>query len=143
MTSLAPTLQAFFTTRLTSQYGASPHTVAAYPTRGGCCSATPHNDRTAPTSWTFPARRGPDQRIPHQPANPAPQQHRHPQRPTGRGALVPRLRIPLPPAHLATIGRVLAIPPKRRPRNEICYLTDAEVTALLTAPDQDDQGRTA
>ena len=31
MTSLAPTLQAYFTTRLTkSQYGASPHTVAAY-----------------------------------------------------------------------------------------------------------------
>ena len=30
MTALAPTLQAFFTTRLTSQYGASPHTVAAY-----------------------------------------------------------------------------------------------------------------
>ena len=40
------------------------------------------------------------------------------------------------PEHLATIGRVLAIPPKRRPRNEICYLTDAEVTALLTAPDR-------
>jgi integrase/recombinase XerD len=30
MTALAPTLQAFFTIRLTSQYGASPHTVAAY-----------------------------------------------------------------------------------------------------------------
>ena len=34
-----------------------------------------------------------------------------------------------------TIGRVLAIPPKRKPRNEICYLTDAEVTALLASPD--------
>ena len=40
------------------------------------------------------------------------------------------------PEHLATIGRVLAIPPKRRPRNEISYLTDTEVTALLAAPDQ-------
>jgi len=28
MTHLAPTLQAFFTTRLTSQFGASPHTLA-------------------------------------------------------------------------------------------------------------------
>ena len=46
------------------------------------------------------------------------------------------------PEQLATIGRVLAIPPKRRPRNEICYLTDTEVTALLAAPDPDDQGRT-
>jgi site-specific recombinase XerD len=40
------------------------------------------------------------------------------------------------PEHLATIGRVLAIPPKRRPRNEICYLTNTEITALLAAPDQ-------
>jgi integrase/recombinase XerD len=30
VTLLAPTLQAFFTTRITSQFGASPHTVAAY-----------------------------------------------------------------------------------------------------------------
>ena len=30
MTALAPALQAFFTTRLTSQLGASQHTVAAY-----------------------------------------------------------------------------------------------------------------
>ena len=40
------------------------------------------------------------------------------------------------PEHLDTIGRILAIPPKRRPRNEICYLTNTEVTALLSAPDQ-------
>ncbi|MDQ1614364.1 MAG: integrase/recombinase XerD, partial [Actinomycetota bacterium] len=30
MTRLAPTLQAYFTTRLTGELGASPHTVAAY-----------------------------------------------------------------------------------------------------------------
>ncbi len=30
MTRLAPTLEAFFTTRLTGQLGARPHTVAAY-----------------------------------------------------------------------------------------------------------------
>lgn len=30
MTALAPTPQAYFTTRLTGQLGASPHTVAAY-----------------------------------------------------------------------------------------------------------------
>ncbi len=30
MTQLAPILQAFFTTRLVSQYGASTHTIAAY-----------------------------------------------------------------------------------------------------------------
>ena len=30
MTSLAPLLQAFFTDRLMTQYGASPHTIASY-----------------------------------------------------------------------------------------------------------------
>ena len=30
MTRLAPTLQTYFTTRLTSQFGASPHTLIAY-----------------------------------------------------------------------------------------------------------------
>ena len=30
MTLLAPSLQAFFTTRLSGELGASPHTVAAY-----------------------------------------------------------------------------------------------------------------
>ena len=30
MTALAPTLQAFFTDRLTRQKNASPHTIAAY-----------------------------------------------------------------------------------------------------------------
>ena len=30
MTTLAPTLQAFFTDRLMTQRGASPHTIAAY-----------------------------------------------------------------------------------------------------------------
>ena len=37
MKLLAPTLQAFFTTRLTSQFGASPQTLAAYRTAGGFC----------------------------------------------------------------------------------------------------------
>jgi len=30
MTALAPLLQAFFTDRLMTQYGASPHTIASY-----------------------------------------------------------------------------------------------------------------
>ena len=30
MTALAPTLEAFFTTRLINEKGASPHTIAAY-----------------------------------------------------------------------------------------------------------------
>ena len=56
MTSLAPTLQAFFTTRLTSQYGASPHTVAAYRDTWRLCSATPHKrQRPRRHAWTCPS----------------------------------------------------------------------------------------
>jgi hypothetical protein len=53
------------------------------------------------------------------------------------GAASDTLSRPVSRGHgLDTIGRVLAIPPKRRPRNEICYLTDAEAAALLAAPDR-------
>jgi len=40
------------------------------------------------------------------------------------------------PDHQATIQRVLAIPPKRRNHTLVAYLTDAEVDALLAAPDR-------
>ncbi len=40
------------------------------------------------------------------------------------------------PEHAETIARVLAIPPKRYDRPEVTYLTRAEVTALLGAPDR-------
>ena len=137
MTALAPTLQAFFTTRLTSQYGASPHTVAAYRDAwrlllGYAAQST----GTAPAQRPVSARRGPDQRIPHRPGNPARQQHRHPKRPIGRAALVSHLRIALPPRTPGHHRPGLGDPPKRRPRNEICHLTHTEVTALLAAPDQ-------
>lgn len=40
------------------------------------------------------------------------------------------------PEHAATISRVLAIPAKRTHRTDISYLSPAEVTALLQAPDR-------
>jgi site-specific recombinase XerD len=40
------------------------------------------------------------------------------------------------PEHLATIGRVMAIPSKRHQRPGLTYLNQDEITALLTAPDQ-------
>lgn len=40
------------------------------------------------------------------------------------------------PEHQATIQQVLAIPPKRRNHTLVAYLTDAEVDALLAAPDR-------
>lgn len=138
MTALAPTLQAFFTTRLTSQYGASPHTIAAYrDTWRLLLGYATHSTGTTPARLdlaqldadlingfltNLETRRG--NSIATRNARLAAvhsfltyASHYHPE-------------------HLATIGRVLAIPPKRRPRNEICYLTNTEVTALLAAPDQ-------
>lgn len=40
------------------------------------------------------------------------------------------------PEHAATIERVLAIPPKRFERRLVTYLTEAEINALLAAPDR-------
>ena len=55
MTLLAPTLQAFFTTRLTSQFGASPHTVAAYrDTWRLLLTYFADTTGTPPQPWTWP-----------------------------------------------------------------------------------------
>ena len=138
MTALAPTLQAFFSTRLTSQYGASPHTVAAYrDTWRLLLGYAAQSTATAPTELDL-------SQLDADLINgflTSLQTQRHNSIAT-RNARLAAVHSFLAyasryhPEHLATIGRVLAIPPKRRPRNEICYLTDAEVTALLAAPDR-------
>ena len=40
------------------------------------------------------------------------------------------------PEHAEVIQRVLAIPPKRFERRVVCFFTDAEVNAVLAAPDR-------
>lgn len=63
-------------------------------------------------------------------------QHRHPQRPPGRGPLPFAYAAVEHPEHAGTINRVMAIPAKRRQRRtDITYLTEPEVTASLRAPD--------
>ena len=138
MTSLAPTLQAYFTTRLTSQYGASPHTLAAYrDTWRLLLGYAAQTTRTAPVDLDLSKLdadliNGFLTDLETQRANSIATRN-------ARLAAVHSFftyASHLHPEHLATIGRVLAIPPKRRPRNEISYLTDTEVTALLAAPNQ-------
>ena len=138
MTSLAPTLQAYFTTRLTSQYGASPHTLAAYrDTWRLLLGYAAQTTATAPVDLDLSKL---DADLINGFLTALETQR-------GNGIATRNARLAavhsfftyashLHPEHLATIGRVLAIPPKRRPRNEISYLTDTEVTALLAAPDQ-------
>ena len=118
MTALAPTLQAFFTERL-SQRGASPHTVAAYRDTFGCCCASP-DQQTGKQPFKLdideldaPLVGG----VPRPPGTRARQQPAHPQRPPRRDPFVLPLRGVAPPGTRALIARVLAIPPKRVERD--------------------------
>lgn len=138
MTALAPTLQAFFTTRLTSQFGASPHTLAAYRDTWRLLllfiaetSGTPPRELdlsalTAEVISDFLTHletvRG--NRITTRNARLAAvhsffayASYRHPE-------------------HVATINQIMAIPSKRHHHTDVTYLTPPEVTALLAAPDQ-------
>jgi site-specific recombinase XerD len=139
VSTLAPTLQAFFTDRLARQRQASPHTIAAYrdaikllvafaaEKTGKPPSRLDIADLDAPLIGAF--------------LN---------QLETGRGNSVRTRNARLAAIHslfryaalrhpdqAAIIARVLAIPPKRFDKALITYLTEEEITALLAAPDPD------
>ena len=136
MTALAPVLEAFFTERL-AQRQASPHTVASY--RDTFClllryarehlgkppSRLDFADLDAPFIGAFPAHLEADRGNSITTRN-------------NRLAAVhslfsyAALRCP---EHADLIRRVLAIPPKRTNVTIVSFLTRAETTALLAAPD--------
>jgi site-specific recombinase XerD len=138
VTTLAPTLQAFFTDRLARQRQASGHTIAAYrdtfrlllafaeQRTGTAPSALKVADLDAPLVGAF---------LDHLEG--------------GRGNSASTRNARLAAVHslfryaalrhpedAAVIQRVLAIPPKKSDRVIITYLEDPEVDALLAAPDQ-------
>jgi site-specific recombinase XerD len=138
VSTLAPTLQAFFTDRLARQRQASGHTIAAYRDAiklllmfaerqtGKPPSRLDIADLDAPLIGAF----------------------LH-QLETGRGNSTRTRNARLAAIHslfryaalrhpedAAVIARVLAIPPKRFDKALITYLTEHEITALLAAPDQ-------
>jgi integrase/recombinase XerD len=138
VSTLAPLLQAFFTERLIGQRDASPHTVASY--RDAIClllrfaqhrtGKAPHqldiDDLDAPLIGAF-------------------LNHLESERGVGvrtRNARLTAIRslfgfaVYRHPEHAAVIQRVLAIPPKRTDRALVTYLTEAEMQALLAAPDR-------
>ncbi len=137
MTALAPTLQAFFTDRLTRQKNASPHTITAYrdtlrlllvfaqQRTGTPPSKLSIEDLDAPLIAAFLDH------LEHQRGNSA----------RSRNARLAAIHSLFSfaalqhPEHAEVIGRVLAIPPKRFTRAVVSYLTDAEAGALLAAPD--------
>jgi integrase/recombinase XerD len=135
--TLAPTLQAFFTDRLARQRGASAHTVAAYrDTMKLLLSFTEQRTAKTPSRLDL-ADLDADlisaflDHLEHTRGNSARTRN-------ARLAAVHslfRFAALAHPQDAAVIQRVLAIPPKRVEHPLVSYLTDAEVDALLAAPD--------
>jgi integrase/recombinase XerD len=138
MTSLAATLQAFFTERLMTQRHASPHTVAAYRDtfrllfsfaenrNGQAPSQLRFEDLDASFVGAFLEHLEKDRSNSVRTRN-------------ARLAAIHsffRYAALRHPEHAAVIERVLAVPPKRFERRTVSYLNDTEVDALLAAPDR-------
>ena len=138
MSALAPLLQAFFTDRLTAQRHASGHTIASYRDAfrlllGYAASRTGKKpcaldiaDLDAPLIAAFLDHLEHDR-------------HNTVRTRNNRLAAIHSLfgyAALHHPEHAATIQRVLAIPVKRYERRMLTWLTEAEVDALLAAPDQ-------
>ncbi len=138
MSALAPTMQAFFTDRLTKQRNASQHTIAAYRDTMRLLlafaserSAKPPSeldisDLDAPLIGAFLDH------LEHERANSI----------RTRNARLAAIRSLFRyaalrhPEHASTIQRVLSIPPKRFERALVSFLTEPELDALLSAPDK-------
>jgi site-specific recombinase XerD len=137
MTTLAPTLQAFFTERLIRQRHASPNTITAYrdtwrlllhyttERTGRAPAALDIADLDAPLVSGFldhlQSERGNTART----------------RNARLAAIHSLFRFAAltHPEHAESIARVLAIPPKRFERTLVTYLSEAELDALLGACD--------
>jgi site-specific recombinase XerD len=138
MTLLAPTLQAFFTERMITQRDASPRTIVAYRD-------------TFRLLLTFASQRTGKQPcqldIDDLDAELIGAFLNHLEQDRGNSPRTRNARLAAihslykyaalrHPEHLHTIGRVIAIPPKRHQRPGLTYLNTDEIKALLAAPDQ-------
>jgi len=138
MSALAPTLEAFFTERLTNQRQASVHTVTAYrdtfrlllsfvqQRSGKTPCGLDFEDLDAPLIGAFldhlEGERGNSVRT----------------RNSRLAAIHSMYRFAAlsHPEHAALIQRVLAIPTKRGIRTDVSFLDRTEIDALLAAPDR-------
>jgi hypothetical protein len=136
VTDLAPVLQGFFTDRLARQKKASPNTVAAYRDTCRLLLAFARDQTGKPPSALSLADL--DATLVG-----AFLSHLEDQRGNGSATRNARLAAihslfkyaaPKAPEHAATISQVLAIPPRRRERAIVSYLTAGEIGALVAAP---------
>ena len=136
--STAPTLQAFFTDRLTTQRQASPRTIAAYRDTLRLLLGFAHRQ-----TGKLPARLDWEDLD----ATMISAFLHHLERERGNSIRTRNVRLTAirslfsyaalrHPEHAAVIQRVLAIPPKRFEKRTVTYLTTQETTALLNAPDR-------
>jgi integrase/recombinase XerD len=138
MSQLAPTLEAFFLGRLITQRDSSPQTIASYrdtfrlllafasKRTGKQPCELDIDDLDAPLIGAFLNHLERDR-------------GNSPRTRNNRLAAIHsfcRYAALKHPEHLATIGRVIAIPSKRYERNGVGYLQLEEIKALLTAPDR-------
>ncbi len=138
MSTLAPSLQTYFTERLAGQRQASPNTIAGYRLTfalllsfaqqhtGKAPSDLDIGDLDAPLIGAF---------LTHLETDRGNQVATRNNRLAAIHSLFAYLALHHP-EHAASIQRVLAIPPKRTERNLITYLIEQEVDALLSACDQ-------
>jgi integrase/recombinase XerD len=137
MSLLAPTLQAYFTQRLVTQQQASPNTIAAYRDTFRLLLTF-----ASQATGTPPSQLDIDQLN----AQLIGEFLTHLQTQRGNGPRTRNARLAAihslfryaalrHPEHAGVIQRVLAIPPHRCQRAVVSWLTDAEVDALLAAPD--------
>lgn len=137
MSVVAPTLEAFFSERLTTQRRASPHTIASYRDCWKLLLAYVHETTgVAPSKLDFTDL---DAKVIGDFLD-------HLERERGLSVRSRNVRLAAirslfayaalrHPEHAALIGRVLAIPPKRSERTLVNFLLPAEVDALLNSPD--------
>ncbi|WP_018639840.1 tyrosine-type recombinase/integrase [Parafrankia elaeagni] len=138
MTDLAPVLQGFFTDRLARQKNASPHTVAAY--RDTCRLLLAF-------AQTKTGKQPSQLSLADLDATLIGEFLHHLEQQRGNGTATRNARLaaihslftyaaPRSPEHAAVISQVLAIPPRRRERAIVSYLTAEEIDALVAAPDR-------
>ena len=137
MTMIAATLQAFFTDRLTRQRQASPRTIAAYRDALRLLLVFVHQ-RTGTTpadlDWTDLDADTVSAFLNHLEAERGNSTRTRNVRLTAIRSLFAYAALQHP-EHALLIQRVLDIPPKQFDKRIITFLTDAEVDALLAAPD--------
>lgn len=138
MTLVAPTLQAFFTDRLTRQLQASPRTIASYRDTLRlllCFSQERTGTPPAKLDWDELNEALISGFLEHLEID------RH-NTPRTRNLRLTAIRSLFKyaalrhPEHASVIAQVLSIPPKRHQKRQISFLTAQESQALIDAPDQ-------